>query len=332
MNNRTVVAIGLGIAAALIVSALLGGWVALVVVVVLFVIIGAAIAATRPRPQPQFAPPVPPQPINGECPVSGERLRSADRDYYFFFSAQVHYQFVPGTGGPDVASWAVQNVRDRASELAGRYQPEDLAQAQQDLAAALAQAAGDSGSRWAWAAQVTLVLSDADRQLVDRRVELRKKVRQWEDELALEKALRAYLRDDALATPSNALIWWLAQHKDRVEEAVRLRGTFALLSSAAHESTVSPFFASYAADAEPAVSEAAQRHFAAEPADRPSSPVELADRFVQAVYPSADDEPQRELLKDRLARLLVTSGRTDLGDALRQNDDDDGQDNVTSLW
>ncbi|NIH78973.1 hypothetical protein [Amycolatopsis viridis] len=327
MNNRTVVSAGLAVAALLIVSALLGGWVALVVVIVLLGIGGVALAAAYSRPR--IAPPAPaPAVMSAEYEISAEPLQTADPDYRAFFSAQVHCQFTAGPGARDAASWAVRSIRDRAADIVARYQPEDLAQAQRDLAVAVGQALGDSASRWAWATQVTLTLSDDDRELVQRRIELRKKVRQWEDERALEKALRAYLRDDALATPSDALIWWLAQNQDRVEDAVRMRGTFALLSSAVHESAVSPYFAGLAAEAEP--SDDRQQAEAVRD-DRPSSPADLADRFVRALHPATEEKPERELLRDRLASLMVRAGRPDLAGSLRDLGEGDVPDNVTAL-
>jgi hypothetical protein len=54
-------------------------------------------------------------------------------------------------------------------------------------------------------------------------------------ERQLEQDKRAYLRDDVLATPGSAVVWWLANNPGEVAQCVDLLGTLTRLSAAAND-------------------------------------------------------------------------------------------------
>ncbi|MGW1837043.1 hypothetical protein [Streptomyces sp. NPDC002067] len=51
-----------------------------------------------------------------------------------------------------------------------------------------------------------------------------------------------------LRTPGSAVVWWLARHGERVEDAVRMIGPLARLSAAAHDTEVPETFRHLAAE------------------------------------------------------------------------------------
>ncbi len=64
----------------------------------------------------------------------------------------------------------------------------------------------------------------------------------WERERDHERRKRAYLGDDVLQSTGSAVVWWLAQHDNDVEGAVRLIGALAELSAAANDAEVPELF------------------------------------------------------------------------------------------
>jgi hypothetical protein len=85
---------------------------------------------------------------------------------------------------------------------------------------------------------VALRLSEDDEVRLRTMTQLRKQEQVWDAERAVERTMRAYLRDEVLESPGSAIVWWLARHPDQVEDSARLIGPLAQLSAAARGTPV----------------------------------------------------------------------------------------------
>ncbi|MFD7655857.1 hypothetical protein ACFV4N_17930 [Actinosynnema sp. NPDC059797] len=71
---------------------------------------------------------------------------------------------------------------------------------------------------------------------------MRKRQHLWEQEVAAERAVRAYLGDEVLTSTGSAVVWWLARNTAEVRETADLIGTLARLSAAAGDREVDEVF------------------------------------------------------------------------------------------
>lgn len=190
---------------------------------------------------PPVPPPVPVLPPGYQLtPVS---LPSALPDYRFTFACTVHWQPDSGVAEHAVpAAVAADAVVRRASRITAGRHPEDDGTVHA-LAAALGQREADPGQRLAaWATEVRLELNHEDRDRLRRVADMRKQQHVWEQEVAGERAVRTYLRQDVLTSTGSTVVWWLARNTGQVREAVDLVDTLAKLSAAACDREVDDVF------------------------------------------------------------------------------------------
>lgn len=183
------------------------------------------------------------RPAAREHPVSSITLPTALADYRVAFSCTVHWRPTGHADGhADPAAAAVDAVVRRARLITAAHDPEDTA-VEPALAAALGQPEEDPAERVvAWATGVRVELDPEDLDRLRRAAGVRKQRHLWEQEVAAERAVRAYLGDEVLTSTGSALVWWLARDTGRVREAADLIGTFARLSAAAHDREVDGVF------------------------------------------------------------------------------------------
>lgn len=163
-----------------------------------------------------------------------EEVPSARADYRFLFSAVVCWN-ESDDAGPAAEGIALARVAGRAREATAKESPEDYDAAQYRLTALLGEPERcfESGVSRIWADEVRLELSDEDTERLKRLREFRKREADREDQREAERRERTYLGDDVLSDPGRAVVWWAAQHKGDIDEAVEKIGELAVLSSAA---------------------------------------------------------------------------------------------------
>lgn len=324
MNDRTKAALGVAVIAALGLLTAVTGLVGLLIAIGVGAIATLVAVGVRARPQAPHAPAAPT--VTMESHINAMSVPTAENDYHFAFSARVFWQTPSGWGNVDAAGQAVKAVLVQASLVTTRYRPEDVANAQHELSARLTTPWVDQQGRMQiWATDVSLAVSEEDKQLLARRIELRKRVRLWEEEREIERALRSYLRDDALATPGDAMVWWLAQNKGQVEEAVRLRGVFALLSAAATGREIPAAFTRHAEVAETVTTEVVAADCGgAGPVAAPlaASLGGSVRDLVHRVHPEDHELPQRALLAARLVDVLKAHAEPEVANSLRVDEDE----------
>ncbi|MEV5596365.1 hypothetical protein [Streptomyces sp. NPDC052496] len=189
--------------------------------------------------------PVPPV-ERWERTVAGVALPSSVPDYDFLFSATVRWRpLIAAVDAPRVnaGGLAVDAILVRARAITERQNPHHSTLAQHQLDGALGTMEPDvSGRVEAMAENVTLQLSDADRQRLTKLSTVRKDEDVWEHERNYERSKRAYLGTEVLKDTGSAVVWWMAKHDDRVEKTVDLIGPLAQLSSAANNQEVPELF------------------------------------------------------------------------------------------
>lgn len=188
-------------------------------------------------------PDVEPEDWAREREIAPVTLPSAVPDYRFAFGCVVRWRSRShgvGHAAPDAV--AADAVIRRARAISARYHPEDDG-AVHALAAALGEAEGDPGQHvLAWATDVRLDVAPEDRDRLRREAEVRKRRHLWEQEVAAERAVRAYLGDEVLTSTGSAVVWWLARNTAEVRETADLIGTLARLSAAAGDREVDEVF------------------------------------------------------------------------------------------
>lgn len=203
---------------------------------------------TRPAPDPfarEFTPepdlPIPP-PERRTQEVRRVTLPSRWEDYDFLFSATVRWCPVatrPETPATGHAGLAVNAVLERAASLTRELLPYRASLARHQLNGALGVMLTDPTGRLdVMAEDVTLSLSEADSQRLDRLSTVRKEEAVWQHERKHECDKRAYLGDDVLKNTGSAVVWWLAKNDDQIKRAVDDIGTLAQLTSAANNDDV----------------------------------------------------------------------------------------------
>lgn len=220
------------------------GWVATLASTLVLLVLTIVWKQEKPAPAAALAPPAP-KPVDREpvftAPptrtVAGVRLPSASPDYHFSFSAIVQWSPVmSGLRHADLGSVAVDALLSRAKVLTAAQQPSEEALNQHRLASLLGEPDIDEkGQVRTWATEVRLKLPDADLKHLQNITALQRRAQTLLLERQLEQDKRAYLRDDVLATPGSAVVWWLANNPGEVAQCVDLLGTLTRLSAAAND-------------------------------------------------------------------------------------------------
>jgi hypothetical protein len=245
MDDR-LLRVGVMGAAAILLPTLLGlvlGLPVLVCVLVALALLGVAVAVERRRgrasePWPVHSAPRP-EVVSHTRELPEAQLDTNTPDYRFSFAATVSWQVQLGAGRDphvDPGALAVDAIIDRAAAAARDFGPSDAVRAQHRLEAVLGVRSPDpSGAVRAWATSIRVVVPAEDEDRIRRLAAHRKTAAEWEHERRREQDLRRYLREDALSTPGSAVVWWLARHLDRVEDAVRLIDRLGELSAVAQD-------------------------------------------------------------------------------------------------
>lgn len=220
------------------------GWVDILASTLVLLVLAIVWKQEKPAPAAALAPPAP-KPVDREpvftAPptrtVAGVRLPSASPDYHFSFSAIVQWSPVmSGLRHADLGSVAVDALLSRAKVLTAAQQPSEEALNQHRLASLLGEPDIDEkGQVRTWATEVRLKLPDADLKHLQNITALQRRAQTLLLERQLEQDKRAYLRDDVLATPGSAVVWWLANNPGEVAQCVDLLGTLTRLSAAAND-------------------------------------------------------------------------------------------------
>jgi hypothetical protein len=213
-----------------------------------------------------------------EYPVSDIPLDSAKVEYKFLFSGTVCWSSIRTDAGisPDYQrELAVREIRARARAVTVAHQPEDHVAVRNDLAFALltplAVNSGQPDQLQAWATNVALTIPEGDAHKLSELSEQRKKIKNW-------RQVEAYLEQDVLTSPGRAVVWWLAQHPDKVKEAASLIEAQNQLVGVVTTTEV-------------------PEQFHPDP----------ATDFVNQFFPNPDD-PQRAMFADDLVKLTANHG------------------------
>lgn len=222
----------------------LPAWAAAVASTLLLILLALVWKQETPAPVAAPTPPAP-KPVDREPvfttpptrTIAGVRLPSASPDYHFSFSAIVQWSPVmTGLRHADLGSVAVDALLSRAKALTAAQQPSEEALNQHRLASLLGEPDLDEkGQVRTWATDVRLKLPDADLKHLQNITALHRRAQTLLLERQLEQDKRAYLRDDVLATPGSAVVWWLANNPGEVAKCVDLLGTLTRLSAAAND-------------------------------------------------------------------------------------------------
>ncbi|WP_420310803.1 hypothetical protein ACOB87_16070 [Streptomyces sp. YS-B37] len=192
------------------------------------------------EPEPPAAPPY------QETQLVDAPLSSAADGYEFLFSATVWWRPAPDhahLSDSACSTLAVSSVASRALEVVHREVPGRVNFARYLLEGELGVPLQDrSGQVTAFAADVTLSLTPADRERLQKLSDLRKDEEVWEYERQHERNKRRYLGDDVLKSAGSAVVWWLARHEDEIEKAVDMIGPLAQIAAAANDEKVPELF------------------------------------------------------------------------------------------
>jgi hypothetical protein len=265
---------------------------------------------------------VPEEPVDRGRRMAGVPLPCAEPGYRFLFSATVFWSPAPNPVGmrhTNPEALALESIRARASQITADQAPRDHVAVGYQLAAALGTVLPDgSGQVVTWAGDVALSIPDDDDTRLRKITELRKQEQAWEHERAVERTMRAYLRNEVLDSPGSAVVWWLARHPDQVEDTARLIGPLAQLSAAAHDTPVHELFRDLVPE-EPQVPR--QVGVGSTPA-LDQAPREGVDGKVAALadelFEGREDDTQRRLFGYELGNLVDNHGRPDLAGQIRK--------------
>jgi hypothetical protein len=281
-----------------------------------------------------------------QTPVDALALPSAAAGYDFYFSATAYWR--PARGSKiehaNLGILAVEAILVRAKEITVAEQPSDVEVVRHRLASELGTVRRDTtGAVEAWADDVQLTLSEADQQRLRRFLEVRKNEALWKYERNYESRKRAYLRDEVMKSTGSAVIWWLVQKDNDVEDTVRLLGSLAQLSAAANDAEVPELFRHLVPTAVPAgqlsfdglagdqqspngsFHDASRQTtgfpwagFVAEGFSDVSPAARLLIASINTLYP---DDEQRAHLAYRFANVIEKSGKPDMAQEIQQHFD-----------
>lgn len=272
----------------------------------------------------------------------GVPLPCAEPGYRFLFSAKVFWRPAPNPVGmrhTNPEALALDSIRLRAGHITKDQAPGDHVAVGYQLAAALGTVLPDgSGQVVVWANEVTLSIPDDDAARLGKITQLRKHEQVFEEERGLERGMRSYLRDEVLASPGTAVVWWLARHPDQVEDTARLIGPLAQLSAAAHETPVHEIFRDYTQrdytqrdypqrdepqvpmQAKPALETAhdnINQNAGPDSLNPDSLNPDNAGGLADELFDGREDDAQRRLFGYELAKLVDNHGGPDLAGRIR---------------
>ncbi|WP_274031098.1 hypothetical protein [Streptomyces sp. MMBL 11-1] len=169
-------------------------------------------------------------------------VQSAVEDCPFLFSASVWWRpagrFVPSSHG-NPAALAATSVLQRVESMTLTENPGRCTFLERSLEGMLGASGLDSsGLVEAFATDIRLVLRPRDREHLEEMDGLRKTMGSWESRRQHERNLREYLGEDALRSPGNAVVWWMARHEDQIERAVDMIAPLTVLSAAANDEEI----------------------------------------------------------------------------------------------
>lgn len=273
--------------------------------------------------------------------IRDTRMASLTEDYEFVFSADVQWRW---TVEPDMrlrnpARAAENAIVTMARDEAARYRAGEVDVARHALAARFGEATlVYDGVLEVWADDVALNLPEEDADRLRKLADLRKENSRWEVERSVERTKRAYFADDVFATPGNAVIWDLVRNGANVETTVERVGSLAHLAEAgkgkdltdlrerlrewAPDLASSPAFEGSGTEdgtglkAFPA-SSASDGHVRGFADERDESPTDPAEPLVEMIA-SVENDDQRTMMADRIAKVLENSPLARLAPRLRE--------------
>ncbi|KPI00563.1 hypothetical protein OK074_5810 [Actinobacteria bacterium OK074] len=270
-----------------------------------------------------------PEPQRQEQRVGHVALPSSVADYDFSFSATVRWLLLDAPhDAPYVnpAGLAVDAVIQRARAVTAGQPPHRSAFAQHQLDGALATMRADATGRvMAMAQDVVLNLPEPDRERLVKLSNVRKDEDVWEHERNYERSKRTYLGEDVLKDTGSAVVWWLSRNEEEVEAAVDRIALFARLSAAANNTDIAPEFEHlvYASDApEPGrqqpydTDDAVSWNGASTAHGANGAEPGLSAADVLAWFDIAPDDPDADLITERLINVVQVHGRTAVADRL----------------
>lgn len=269
------------------------------------------LAEQAPPPEPEPEPVA--EPVDHGIRMMRVPLPCAEPDYRFLFSATMFWRPAPNPVGmrhTNPEALALESIRMRASQITRNQSPGDHVAVAYQLASALGTVLPDgSGQVVVWAVDVELSIPDDDEARLAKINQLRKHEQVFEHERGLERGMRSYLRDEVLASPGTAVVWWLARHPDEVETTARLIGPLAQLSAAAHDTPVHEMFRDLVPNDEPQVP------MQTKPALQIAH--DNARALADELFAGREDDAQRRLFGYELAKLIDSHGGPDLAGRIR---------------
>lgn len=258
--------------------------------------------------------------------MAGVPLPCGEPGYRFLFSATVFWRPAPNPVGmrhSNPEALAMESLRVRAAQITADQSPGDHVAVGYQLAAALGTVLPDgSGQVVVWANEVVLSIPDDDERRLGKIDQLRKHEQVFEHERGLERGMRSYLRDEALASPGSAVLWWLARHPDEVENTARLIGPLAQLSAAAHDTPVHEIFRDFGQDFGVADGPRLPRQTTPALETALETPHDATDQAAEVLaaelFVGREDDAQRRLFGYELAKLVDNHGGADLAGRIRR--------------
>ncbi|WP_395359673.1 hypothetical protein ACHGLA_06345 [Streptomyces sp. YH02] len=241
-------------------------------------------------------------------------LPSRAADYDFLFTAVVRWvPSDPAHGGPEVsyAGLAVDAVLQRAAEVTAAQLPHRASLVQHQLSGELATMLSDpTGRVRAMAEHVEVVLSEQDRERLDKLATVRKNETVWEHERKWEQSKRAYLGEDVLSSTGSAVVWWLAKNDDQVDRAVADIGLLAQLTAVANDEPVPERLHPYLGDTARTGEAQDLREELSEPREPVDPTEDLAHHFTRFMRSAGidEDDPMKLLFARRVAEVAKATG------------------------
>ncbi|MCZ2525368.1 hypothetical protein [Streptomyces sp. HB2AG] len=326
------------------------GWLWSVMAVMLLAVPALAVKAAEHRGGPvpaELEPYLTPPPVERrEERVLQVALPSSWDDYDFLFSATVRWCPTGAAATEPVvnpAGLAVDAVLERARRITEQRDPSRASLVQYELNGALGRMRPDAtGYLQAMAEDVTLVLSEHDRERLEKLAAVRKDKAVWEHQHKHEQSKREYLAQDVLKDTGSAVVWWLARNDDQVDKTVKDLGLLAQLTSAANNEDVperlqhlvpgarpwnAPDAPSFQADATPSPADGpgnTDSGSADSGQDREPSATDLYDAFLRRMGFS-DGDVCRSLITRQIVEVIKRYDKIEAADQLlRRFDAPDG--------